>query len=108
MTETTASEKRHQHVVEYLLYEWQMEDLVRAVDFDLGALRLHLSSAYEGDRLDAELTWFADLMRDLKRENKLSGGHRMALDELMVELTYLHRTLLDVLQDGEYLSLIHI
>jgi hypothetical protein len=32
----------------------------------------------------------------------LSGGHRMALDELMVELTYLHRTLLDVLQDGEY------
>lgn len=102
MSQTTAAQKRDQHVVEYLLYEWQMEDLVRAVEFDLGALRLHLSSAYEGDRLDAELTWFADLMRDLKRENKLSGGHRMALDELMVELTYLHRTLIDVLQDGEY------
>jgi len=102
MTETTASEKRHQHVVEYLLYEWQMEDLVRAVEFDLGALRLHLSSAYEGDRLEAELTWFADLMRDLKREDKLGSGHRMVLDELMVELTYLHRTLLDVLQDAEY------
>jgi len=106
MTETTASEKRHQHVVEYLLYEWQMEDLVRAVGFDLGGLRVHLSSAYEGDRLEAELTWFADLMRDLKRENKLSSGHRMALDELMVELTYLHRTLLDVLKDGEYQSVV--
>ena len=102
MSQTTAAQKRDQHVVEYLLYEWQMEDLVRAVEFDLGALRLHLSSAYEGDRLDAELTWFADLMRDLKRENKLGSGHRMALDELMVELTYLHRTLLDVLQDKAY------
>lgn len=102
MSQTTAASKRDQHVVEYLLYEWQMEDLVRAVEFDLGALRLHLSSAYEGDRLDAELTWFADLMRDLKRENKLGSGHRMALDELMVELTMLHRTLLDVLQDKDY------
>ena len=102
MTKTTASEKRHQHVIEYLLYEWQMEDLARAVGFDLGGLRVHLSSAYEGDRLEAELTWFADLMRDLKRENKLSSGHRMVLDELMVELTYLHRTLLDVLKDREY------
>ena len=104
MTPTTAHEKRHQHVVEYLLYEWQMEDLARAVDFDLPALRVHLSSAYEGDSLEAELTWFADLMRDLRRENKSHSGHRSLLDELMIELTYLHRTLLDVLKDEEYKS----
>jgi len=102
MNQTTASEKRDQHVVEYLLYEWQMEDLARAVDFDLPALRVHLSAAYEGDRLEAELTWFADLMRDLRRENKSHSGHRSKLDELMIELTYLHKTLMEVLKDEEY------
>lgn len=104
MSQTTASEKREQHVVEYLLYEWQMEDLVRAVDFDLSALRLHLSAAYQGDRLEAELVWFANLMRDLRREDKGRKGHRSSLDELMIELTYLHRTLMDVLKDEEYAS----
>ena len=43
---TTAEEKRDQHIVEYILYVWQMEDLVRAVELDLAALRTHLSSAY--------------------------------------------------------------
>jgi len=99
---TTAEEKRHQHVVEYILYIWQMEDLVRAVGLDLSTLRIHLSTAYEGDRLEAELVWFAGLIQSLRNENKITKGHVSSLDELMIELTYLHKTLLDVLKDEEY------
>jgi len=99
---TTAEEKRHQHIVEYILYLWQMEDLVRAVNLDLAALRAHLSSAYQGDRVEAELAWFGELIQALKRENKSAKGHVSSLDEVMIELTYLHRTLLDVLKDEEY------
>lgn len=102
MTVHTAEEKRHQHIVEYILYVWQMEDLVRAVGMDLGALRSHLSTAYTGDRLEAELVWFGELIRSLKSENKTSSGHISALDEVMIELTYLHQTLLEVLKDEEY------
>jgi len=102
MTATTAEEKRHQHIVEYVLYIWQMEDLVRAVGLDLSALRNHLSSAYQGDRLEAEMNWFAELIQSLRREDKVRQGHVSALDELMIELTYLHKTLLDVLKDEEY------
>ena len=101
---TTAEEKRDQHIVEYILYVWQMEDLVRAVNLDLAALRTHLSSAYQGDRLEAELMWFGDLIQTLKREKKTAKGHVGALDEVMIELTYLHRTLMDVLKDEEYKS----
>ena len=101
---TTAEEKRDQHIVEYILYLWQMEDLVRAVNLDLTALRSHLSAAYQGDRLESELMWFAELIQSLKREKKTSKGHVGALDEVMIELTYLHRTLLDVLKDEEYKS----
>ena len=67
---TTAEEKRDQHIVEYILYLWQMEDLVRAVNLDLTALRSHLSAAYQGDRLESELMWFAELIQSLKREKK--------------------------------------
>ena len=102
MSVTTAEEKRHQHIVEYVLYIWQMEDLVRAVGLDLSTLRTHLSTAYKGDRLEAELEWFAGLIQSLRKENKISKGHVSSLDELMIELTYLHKTLLDVLNDEEY------
>ena len=102
MSVTTAEEKRHQHIVEYVLYIWQMEDLVRAVGLDLSILRTHLSSAYQGDRLEAELEWFAGLIQSLRSVNKTSKGHVSSLDELMIELTYLHKTLLDVLKDEEY------
>ena len=101
---TTAEEKRDQHIVEYILYVWQMEDLVRAVNLDLAALRTHLSSAYQGDRLEAELMWFADLIQSLRREKKTAKGHVGSLDEVMIELTYLHQTLLNVLKDEEYRS----
>ena len=101
---TTAEEKREQHIVEYILYVWQMEDLVRAVGLDLGGLRNHLSSAYSGDRLEAELVWFGELIRALRSENKTGSGHVSSLDEVMIELTYLHQTLLNVLKDEEYRS----
>ena len=101
---TTAEEKREQHIVEYILYVWQMEDLVRAVGLDLGGLRNHLSSAYAGDRLEAELVWFGELIRALRSENKTGSGHVSSLDEVMIELTYLHQTLLNVLKDEEYRS----
>ena len=36
---TTAALKKESHIVEYVLYVWQMEDVVRAAQFDVGALR---------------------------------------------------------------------
>ena len=36
---STASEKRETHIVEYLLFVWQMEDLARAAGFDAGVIR---------------------------------------------------------------------
>jgi hypothetical protein len=42
------------------------------------------------------------LIQSLRNENKITKGHVSSLDELMIELTYLHKTLLDVLKDEEY------
>ena len=86
MSVTTAEEKRHQHIVEYVLYIWQMEDLVRAVGLDLSILRTHLSSAYQGDRLEAELEWFAGLIQSLRSENKTSKGHVSSLDLSLIHI----------------------
>jgi len=48
--------------------------------------------------------WFADLIQSLRREKKTAKGHVGSLDEVMIELTYLHQTLLNVLKDEEYRS----
>ena len=39
----TALDKRANHIVEYLLYVWQMEDVVRAAEFDSGVIRAMLN-----------------------------------------------------------------
>lgn len=98
----TAEEKRRAHVVEYILYVWQMEDLARAINFDLSQLRAHLQAAYAGDRLEGELAWFGDLITKMKAEKLERSGHISELNELMMELVMLHRTLLDVTKDAAY------
>jgi hypothetical protein len=98
----TAEEKRRAHVVEYILYVWQMEDLARAINFDLSQLRAHLQAAYGGDRLESELTWFGDLITKMKAEKLEKSGHISELNELMMELVVLHRTLLEVTKDADY------
>jgi len=98
----TADEKLRAHVVEYILYMWQMEDLARAISFDLSTLRGHLQAAYGGDRLEVELKWFADLILKMRAEGLEKTGHLVELDEVMMELVVLHRTLLDVTGDEDY------
>ena len=49
---TTAAIKKESHIVEYVLYVWQMEDVARAAKFDIGALR----SMFAGQE-DEDLEW---------------------------------------------------
>lgn len=102
---TIAAQKKEENIVEYVLYLWQMHDLVRAADFDLSAIRAFLSSDSKFDNdLDVELEWFAGLIKSMKSHKLEKKGHIPEIDNILVELSYLHHTLIEILKDADYLK----
>ena len=104
-----AQQKYWNGAAEYLLFMWQMEDLVRAVHFDVEALEGFISTyAQSEEERQAEKLWFQKMVRDMKAERIEQRGHLSELDEIMTELTYLHQSLLKVSKDSDYLSLYEV
>ena len=42
----TASQKRKENIAEYLLYMWQIEDLIRANDLDMDKIKANVIDRY--------------------------------------------------------------
>ncbi|MCC6600648.1 MAG: DUF4924 family protein [Crocinitomicaceae bacterium] len=103
-----ADQKFRQNVAEYILFLWQMEDLVRAVYFDPESLDDFIRS-YTPDKkaFEVEKKWFRDLVKKMRSERVEQRGHISEVHELIFELNYLHNTLLNVLRDKIYVDLYH-
>ena len=100
-----AAQKRADNIVEYVLYVWQMEDLLRGAGFNPEALRGFLAAGMEPEQLALEMRWLAELGQRMKRQNVAEKGHVREVEEVLAELVYLHRTLLGVIKDESYIRL---
>jgi hypothetical protein len=101
-----AHQKYLSGAAEYLLFMWQMEDLVRAVNFDVEALDGFIKTlSPDEESQEAERKWFQGLIKDMKAEKLEKRGHLTVLEEILAELTYLHQTLLKVWKDAEYIQM---
>lgn len=99
---TTAQAKKEANIVEYVLYLWQMEDLLRAASFEDEVITGFLGQQFEGEQFDEELAWFQELAKKMKQQGLEKVGHIYEAQELITELVYLHSSLLNVFQDKEY------
>ena len=101
-----AQQKYINGAAEYLLFMWQMEDLLRAVHFDLEALNGFITTyASSEQEHQQEKQWYEQMIRNMRSERIEQRGHLSELEELMVELTYLHQTLLKVTKQTDYIAL---
>lgn len=101
-----AAQKLKQNVAEYIIFLWQMEDLVRAVHFDTAALEDFVRS-FTPDETSflEEKKWFIELVNAMKMEGVEQRGHIAEVHELIFELNYLHNTLANLVKDKTYLDL---
>jgi hypothetical protein len=101
-----AEEKKNQNIAEYILYMWQMEDIARAASFNPEILdRFAESYSAEPERLDMEKRWLRKLSAELDTVKLRRQGHVAEVREVMVELVYLHQTLINVYEDAAYITL---
>jgi hypothetical protein len=101
-----AKAKKDSNIAEYLLYLWQMEDLLRAVDFDLNRLdeEVLVSIPEEAER-KATRNWLTDLASQMKAQNIAVSGHHSETYEILNELAMLQQTLISVVKSAPFLKI---
>lgn len=99
-----ARQKQQENIAEYILYMYQVEDLIRSYSFDIDLIIDNIVRPQIQDEqiIDQYRQWYAAMSKDLKISGAQKKGHMSSLKEVMVELTYLHNTLLTVVNDKKY------
>lgn len=99
-----AREKQKQNIAEYLLYMYQIEDIIRAHDLDLERLKnVAIRAEWKGKPQESEvLQWYSSLIKQMKQQKIEQTGHLESLNEVSRELNYLHQDLLLGNKDTSY------
>lgn len=100
-----AKAKRHENIAEYILYLWQLEDLLRAMQFSPEAIFSQLiaprGDVEEGMR-PVFLMWYMDIANLLKAEGKEEKGHLEHTLHLIADLHDLHLQLMKLPVGAHY------
>lgn len=91
-----AEKEISKNTAEYILYLWQVEDMLRALDLDINKVEQVLRSSSEIDEvmLRRELTRYQLMIADMRNEGIMESGHLRKTLEMMAELHQLHQNLL--------------
>ena len=91
-----AQELRKKNIAEYLLYMWQMEDVIRAFDFSLSRIRREYVDKFEytDEQKEDEVDWFGNLIRMMNEEGCREQGHLQINKVTLQMLSDLHVQLL--------------
>ena len=101
-----AQQKRNENIAEYLLYMWQVEDLLRACQLEDDKIEQLLVSRFAAVTADLApiRQWYAELRDMMLTEGKRESGHLQINDNTLNQLTDLHQHLLQQGQDAIYTS----
>lgn len=83
---------KEQSVSEYLLYMWQVEDLIRANGCDVDKLEQTVVAAYglPKEQHDELVEWYANLVEMIRLEGVGQSGHLQINKNVIIRLTDLH------------------
>ena len=92
----TASQKRKENIAEYLLYMWQIEDIIRANGLDMDKIKSNIIDRYPADEetLRRMAEWYESLIDMMRREGVTEAGHLQINRNILNQLVQLHQTLL--------------
>lgn len=92
-----ASQLKKINISEYLLYMWQVEDLIRALQFDVERIDNTIISRFQFQD-DTErktvVEWYESLIEMMRMEQVMEKGHLQINKNVIAELDELHALLL--------------
>jgi hypothetical protein len=99
-----ANQKRKENIAEYLLYMFQVEDLIRAYNFDIELIEQNIIRKYDQPypvRRDIR-EWYVSLIRMMKENNTIEKGHIPFINSTIQDLESFHIRLKNNDREGYY------
>lgn len=80
---------------EYLLYMWQVEDLIRSFDCDIDRISDQYINSFQltDDVRNSMIEWYGNLCEMMRSEGKIKHGHLRLCINILQELEELHTQL---------------
>jgi hypothetical protein len=96
--------KKNENIAEYLLYMWQIEDLIRALNLDIERIQTYIIDGYyQTDEVKHDIReWYESLIEMMKREDITEHGHLQLNKNVIIELTDLHNRLINSHRESFY------
>lgn len=103
-----AQQKLSENIAEYILYMYQVEDVIRAYKFDLDTIIENYVRPQLPDEsfIPSYRKWYGDLISQMQSQQIQKVGHILDLNEILVELSYLHNTMINLTSDTKYRDLV--
>lgn len=105
-----AQKLRQENMAEYLLYMWQVEDLIRAYGVNLERLQEGLLRQYKDlseEQYAALENWYRELIDMMHHENVVEKGHLQICKNVMQNLMELHGNLISSGKFSNYTTAYH-
>ena len=105
-----ALQKKQENIAEYLLYMWQVEDLLRACQLDEQKIEQLLVGRYKNlegitdVQLEQTRQWYLQRRDMMLTEGHRDSGHLQITQNVLIDLTDLHLHILKQGQDAIYTS----
>jgi len=101
--------KKTENIAEYLLYMWQIEDLIRAFEFDIEKIQAYIIDGFDQPaEVKKEIReWYESLIEMMRLENITASGHLQINKNVITELDELHNLLLSLPKENFYLMTYH-
>lgn len=99
-----ASARRKENISEYLLYMWQIEDIIRANGLDIDKIRTNIidRSGLDDAQRRQMTEWYESLIDMMRREGVAEKGHLQLNKNVIINLVQLHNALLSDPEFPEY------
>lgn len=99
-----SQEKRKENIAEYLLYMWQIEDLIRGCGFDMDKIKSSIIDKYDipDEEKKKMEVWYANLIDMMRTEGCTEKGHLQINKNIIIRLAELHEELLKSPKTPQY------
>jgi len=93
-----AKQKKEENIAEYVLYMWQIEDIIRAYCLDIDVIQKNIIEQFDSDEETKKeiREWYEELISMMRLENIQEKGHLQINKNIISGLNDLH---LELLQD---------
>ena len=102
-----AQEKRKTNIVEYILYMWQIESILRSFELNEDKILEFVGTQYKVDekQLEEIKGWYQNLLSMMEKEQKQKSGHLQFLTNVVDDLNRFHLALIQQAIDPGYIQL---